>query len=287
MTIKVQNISKSFKATRALDNVSFTLEPNKIYGLLGNNGAGKTTLLNIITGRLIADNGLVQIDGESNYNNDKALSKCFLLSADNLYPSDMKVNRAYEATKLFQPNFDEAYAIELAKRFELPLNKKITALSTGYASIFRLTIALAVGTPYLFLDEPVLGLDAQHRDLFYKLLIERFAENPSTIVVSTHLIGEVANLLEQTIIIRNGRIIENLPNEQMLSGGYTVSGPALAVKQFTADKKVISQTALGGLLTVCLQGQPPANLPAGLEISRLNLQDYFINLMNKEDGQNE
>ncbi|MDD2221045.1 MAG: ABC transporter ATP-binding protein [Clostridia bacterium] len=287
MTIKVQNISKSFKATRALDNVSFTLEPNKIYGLLGNNGAGKTTLLNIITGRLIADNGLVQIDGESNYNNDNALSKCFLLSADNLYPSDMKVNRAYEATKLFQPNFDEAYAIELAKRFELPLNKKITALSTGYASIFRLTIALAVGTPYLFLDEPVLGLDAQHRDLFYKLLIERFAENPSTIVVSTHLIGEVANLLEQTIIIRNGRIIENLPNEQMLSGGYTVSGPALAVKQFTADKKVISQTALGGLLTVCLQGQPPANLPAGLEISRLNLQDYFINLMNKEDGQNE
>lgn len=287
MTIKVQNISKSFKATRALDNVSFTLEPNKIYGLLGNNGAGKTTLLNIITGRLIADNGLVQIDGESNYNNDKALSKCFLLSADNLYPSDMKVNRAYEATRLFQPNFDEAYAIELAKRFELPLNKKITALSTGYASIFRLTIALAVGTPYLFLDEPVLGLDAQHRDLFYKLLIERFAENPSTIVVSTHLIGEVANLLEQTIIIRNGRIIENLPNEQMLSGGYTVSGPAVAVKQFTADKKVISQTALGGLLTVCLQGQPPVNLPAGLEVSRLNLQDYFINLMNKEDGQNE
>ncbi|MDD4798532.1 MAG: ATP-binding cassette domain-containing protein, partial [Clostridia bacterium] len=166
MTIEVQNISKSFKTTRALDNVSFTLEPNKIYGLLGNNGAGKTTLLNIITGRLIADNGLVQIDGESNYNNDNALSKCFLLSADNLYPSDMKVNRAYEATRLFQPNFDEAYAIELAKRFELPLNKKITALSTGYASIFRLTIALAVGTPYLFLDEPVLGLDAQHRDLF-------------------------------------------------------------------------------------------------------------------------
>lgn len=287
MTIEVKNISKSFKTTRALDNVSFTLEPNKIYGLLGNNGAGKTTLLNIITGRLIADNGLVQIDGESNYNNDNALSKCFLLSADNLYPSDMKVNRAYEATRLFQPNFDEAYAIELAKRFELPLNKKITALSTGYASIFRLTIALAVGTPYLFLDEPVLGLDAQHRDLFYKLLIERFAENPSTIVVSTHLIGEVANLLEQTIIIRNGRIIENLPNEQMLSGGYTVSGPAVAVKQFTADKKVISQTALGGLLTVCLQGQPPANLPAGLEVSRLNLQDYFINLMNKEDGQNE
>ena len=287
MTIEVKNISKNFKTTRALDDVSFTLEPNKIYGLLGNNGAGKTTLLNIITGRLIADNGLVQIDGESNYNNDNALSKCFLLSADNLYPSDMKVNRAYEATRLFQPNFDEAYAIELAKRFELPLNKKITALSTGYASIFRLTIALAVGTPYLFLDEPVLGLDAQHRDLFYKLLIERFAENPSTIVVSTHLIGEVANLLEQTIIIRNGRIIENLPNEQMLSGGYTVSGPAVAVKQFTADKKVISQTALGGLLTVCLQGQPPANLPAGLEVSRLNLQDYFINLMNKEDGQNE
>ena len=287
MTIEVKNISKNFKKTCALNGVSFSLEPNKIYGLLGNNGAGKTTLLNIITGRLLADSGTVEIDGGSNLNNDNALSKCFLLSADNLYPSDMKVSGAYEATKLFQPQFNEQYARELAKRFELPLNRKITALSTGYASIFRLTVALSVGTPYLLLDEPVLGLDAQHRDLFYKLLIEKYAENPCTIVISTHLIGEVANLLEQTIIIRDGRIIQNLPNEQMLSGGYTVSGPAVAVGQFVADKKIISQSGLGGLLTVCVQGTPPERVPAGLELSRLNLQDYFIQLMNKEDGQNE
>ena len=163
--------------------------------------------------------------------------------------------------------------------------KKIATLSTGYTSIFRLVLALSVNTPYLLLDEPVLGIDAQHRDIFYKLLIEKYSEYPCTILISTHLIQEVANLIEHTFIIKNGRIIKDMPREELLDGGYTVSGPAALVANYISGRRVLSVSNLAGLKTACVQGKPEQTaLPAGLELGNLGLQDYFISLMNEEEN---
>ena len=155
MAIEFQHISKRFADTRALEDVSLTFEEGKIYGLLGNNGAGKSTLLNILTGRLCPDSGTVAVDGAP-ADSDAALGKLFLVGEKNLYPDDMKVKRALDTAAVFYPDFDRSYAESLAKQFELPLNKKINGLSTGYGSIFKLVVALAANTPYLLLDEPVL-----------------------------------------------------------------------------------------------------------------------------------
>lgn len=285
MGIEIKNVSKSFGSTRALDQVSLSIAEGKIYGLLGNNGAGKTTLLNIITNRLYPDNGEVLIDGGLVADNDRALGKVFLMGEQNLYPDDMRVNKAFAVTRLFYPNFNIQYANELACRFELNTKKKITSLSTGYASIFRFVLALSVNTPYLLLDEPVLGVDAQHRDMFYKLLIEKYSENPCTILISTHLIQEVANLIEHALIIKNGRIIKDMPREELLESGYTVSGPAALVTSYLSGRKVLSVSSLGGLKTACVQGKAESDdLPAGLELGHLGLQDYFISLMNEEEN---
>ena len=143
---------------------------------------------------------------------------------------------------------------------------------------------MSVNTPYLLLDEPVLGLDARHRDMFYKMLIEKYAENECTIIISTHLIQEVANLIEHTLIIRDGRIIKDMPRETLLADSYTVSGPAGLVEKYISGREVISASSLGGLKTACLQGQPErSDLSPGLEIGSVNLQDYFISLMNGKD----
>lgn len=218
MAIEIRNLRKSFGGAYALDDVTLSFGDNKIYGLLGNNGAGKTTLLNIITGRYLADSGQVLVDGLSAPDNDAALGQIYMLGEKRYYPDNMRVKEALGISGWFYPDFDAAYAAELAERFQLPLKKKITALSTGYASIFKIVVALAVNTPYLLLDEPVLGLDAQHRDMFYKALLVRYAERPSTIVISTHLIAEVANIIEHTVIIRAGRIIRDAPQETLPSG---------------------------------------------------------------------
>lgn len=224
MAIEFQHISKRFADTRALEDVSLTFEEGKIYGLLGNNGAGKSTLLNILSGRLCPDSGTVTVDGAP-AGSDAALGKLFLVGEKNLYPDDMKVKRALDTAAVFYPDFDRSYAESLAKQFELPLNKKINGLSTGYGSIFRLILGLSVNTPYVLFDEPVLGLDAQHRDLFYKLLVQKYAEHPCTMVVSTHLIAEVADLIEHTVIIRKGRILQDAPTEELTAACWAVSGP--------------------------------------------------------------
>ena len=286
MSIEVKHVTKRFGQTLALDDVSLRFEENKIYGLLGNNGAGKSTLLNVITNRLYADAGEVTIDGMPAADNDAALSRLFLMGDQNLYPDDMRVRGAFRVAAAFYPGFDMAYADSVAQRFGLNTKKKITALSTGYASIFRLVVALSVNAPYLFLDEPVLGLDAQHRDMFYKLLIEKYSENPCTMVISTHLIQEVAGIIEHTVILRDGRVIRDLPLEELMRDVCAVSGPAGLVDQYIAGREVISVQNLGGLKTACIQGRPDDKaLPAGLEVGSVNLQDYFIRLMGEEERQ--
>ena len=214
---------------------------------------------------------------------DAALSRLFLVGEKNLYPDDMKVKRALDTAAVFYPDFDRSYAESLAKQFELPLNKKINGLSTGYGSIFRLILGLSVNTPYVLFDEPVLGLDAQHRDLFYKLLVQKYAEHPCTMVVSTHLIAEVADLIEHTVIIRKGRILQDAPTEELTAACWAVSGPAGVVDSWAAGRDVFTSSVLGGLKTVCIRGGGTEDLPAGLERRRVGLQEYFISLMEEED----
>ncbi|MEG2222032.1 MAG: ABC transporter ATP-binding protein [Oscillospiraceae bacterium] len=211
MAIELCGVSKRFGDTRAVDGVSLTLAENTIYGLLGNNGAGKSTLLNLITGRLLPDSGTITLDGTPVAEHDGALGQLFLVGENNLFPAEMRVKRAFGVTARFYPTFNIMYALSLAEKFGLDVKKKITALSTGYGSIFRLILALSVNTPYVFLDEPVLGLDAQHRDLFYQLLLEKYLEHPCTIVISTHLIQEVAALIAHTVILRDGKILRDCP----------------------------------------------------------------------------
>lgn len=282
MAIELKHVSKSFGGVHALSDVSLSFGGGKIYGLLGSNGAGKTTMLNIITNRLYADSGEVLIDGESAPGRDKALSKVYMMAEQNLFPESMKVKAALKITADFLPSFDLELAMELAKKFGLPMNKKVKALSTGYSSIIRIILALSAGTPYVIFDEPVLGLDAQHRDMFYRLLMEHCGGGEQTVIISTHLIQEAAPLIEHAVIIKDGKILRNAPAEELKGAAHTVTGPAGLVDGYISGRRVLNTTSIGGLKTVCVEGEPDARVPAGLEVSPMGLQDYFISLMNEE-----
>lgn len=279
--IEVKNTSKNFGNVQALKDVSVHFEENKIYGLLGRNGAGKSTLLNIITGRIFATEGDVLVDGEKALENDLQLQKIYMMSEKNYYPEGMKIRDVFKWTKEFYPDFDEAYANSLAAKFELNTKKKVKTLSTGYSSIFKLITALATNARYILLDEPVLGLDANHRDMFYKILIEKFSENPSTVIISTHLIEEAAGVIDHVVIIKEGRIIKDESREELMSKGYTASGTASVVDSFIAGKNVLGTDSLGGLKTAyVLETLDRSSIPAGIEISKMDLQRLFIQLTN-------
>lgn len=282
MSIVIDHVSKSFGPVRALQDVSVTFEEGKIYGLLGRNGAGKSTLLSVLTDRIFPEGGSVTVDGEPIHDNDRALSKMYLMSEKNCYPDSMKVKDAFRWTKMFYPDFDQDFAWNMASAFELNTNAKVSKLSTGYTSIFKLIVALSVNTPYVLLDEPVLGLDANHRDLFYRTLLARYTERPFTMVISTHLIEEVSSIIEDVVVIHKGEVLKKGPCQDLLSQGYTVSGPRSLVEEYLKGKNVLGVDVLGGLESAYLWGQPDrSSLPQGLEVSGLDLQKLFILMTGK------
>ncbi len=281
--ITCTQVSKNFGDIKALDEVSLSFEEGKIYGLLGRNGAGKTTLLNCITGRLFSTGGEIRVDGELALENEKALRKIFYMGQQELYPQEMTVNKVFYWTKQFYGGFDLEYAQALCKKFGLNPKKKTSKLSTGYRSIYKLITALAVDTPYLLLDEPVLGLDAGHREMFYRELLENYGKNPRTIVLSTHLIEEAASLLEEVVILHNGRVMCRKTCEELLHSGYTVSGRQSEVDAFIAGKKVLSQQSIGGLKTAVIYGKAEKDVPETLETGRMDLQKLFV-AMTEENG---
>ncbi len=277
-SIEVNNVTMSFKRVNALKDFSVTFEGGKIYGLLGRNGAGKTTLLNVINNRLIPTAGAVQVDGMPICENDKALAKIYYIGEKQLMPEEMKVKNYFDATACFY-GFDMPYANRLAASFGLNTSKKLKSLSTGYSTIAKLITALACDAEYLLLDEPVLGLDANHRELFYRELLENYAKKPRTIILSTHLIEEISRLIEQVVIIKNGTLLLFASAEEMLSMGYSVSGKADEVDAYCADKRVLSSDSIGALKTVCVLGKPQ-NVSDSLEVTALDMQKLFIHLTN-------
>ena len=281
--IKLDRVTRRFGETLALDDVSLTFGGEKIYALLGRNGAGKSTLLRLIANRDRADSGAITLDGEPVWENDAAQGKLYLMSETTCYPEGMRIHDAFAWTARFYDSFDADFAAHAAEQFGLDGAKKVKSLSTGYTSIFKLIIALSVGTPYLLLDEPVLGLDAGHRDLFYHLLIERYAERPSTVVISTHLIEEISALVEEVVIIDRGRILRAAAREDLLAEGCSVTGAAGAVVVYLAGCPLVGADTLGGLKTAYLLGEPPAPVPDGIEIGRLDLQRLFVKMTDAKE----
>ena len=284
-SIEIKNVSKAYGKTAALKNVSATFASGKISGFLGRNGAGKTSLLNIVTNRLFADQGEVLIDGEPAVENDRAQAKIFYMTEKTLYPPGMRVRDVFRLTEGFYPRFDPRRAEELSGRFKLDPAKKIGSLSTGYESIFKLVLALASNAEVIIFDEPVLGMDANHRDLFYKELLASFNAEPKTIILSTHLIEEAAGLLEEVEIIKEGEILLTLPVEDMLQMAYTVSGSQESVDSYITGKNVIHQQALGRYKAATIyqrrNGLDQESLAQlGLQLTPARLQELFINLTN-------
>lgn len=281
MKLSCHNLTRKFGDTTALNGVNLCLDKPKIYGLLGRNGAGKTTLLRLITNYIQPTDGSITLDEQNVWENEKAQHQIFLVT-ETSYFAEMNANNLIQLMSEIYPSFDKQQCLDYAKRFELDLNKKYTALSTGYKSVLRAVLSLSVHTPFLFLDEPTLGMDAFHRELFYKLLIESYSESPSCILLSTHLISEVEGLLENVIILDHGKVLIDESSEQLLAQGYCVSGRISDVDDYCSGKNVIGSSVVGGLKTTAVLGERE-QVPDTLEVTGLSLQQLFVQLVGSEN----
>ena len=250
-TISATALSRRYRDQIALDDVFLTVEPGTVTGLLGRNGAGKTTLMRIITGLEFPTAGDLRVFGEVPAENDPVLRRMVFVREEQAYP-DLQVRHAIRVASWFYPNWSEDLAGQLMADFAIPPRRRIKRLSRGMRSAVGIVIGLAARAELTLFDEPYAGLDAVARQLFYDRLLAEFAEHPRTIVLSTHLIDEVADLLEHVVMLDHGRVVLDAPADDVRGTGMTVSGPATAVEEFVAGRTVWHSQRLGSRASVTI-----------------------------------
>ncbi len=284
MIATVTGVSRRFGSAVALDGVSFTLRRDVIYGLLGRNGAGKTTLMQILTGQQLASSGSVTVMGASPRENDAVLANVCFVRENQRYPDWFRVHHALRAAALLFPNWDEALAQSLVDEFGLPRSRLIKKLSRGMLSAVGVIMGLASRAPLTLFDEPYLGLDAVARQLFYDRLLADYAEHPRTVVLSTHLIDEVADLVEHVLLLDRGRLLVDEATDRLRGQVVTVTGPATAVQSFAASRTELHRTSVGPVTRATLRGAVDADTRAtaerlGVQLEPVSLQQLVVSLV--------
>ena len=290
--LKAEGLCKAYGSKQVLQNLDLTIQPGKIYGLIGRNGAGKTTLLGILTAQNTKDAGEVTYGGQPVWENQAVLSQiCFsreLQATQFGGQNNLKVRDYLRSAAIFCPNWDQEYAGRLLSEFQLETKKKICQLSKGQMSMVTILVALASRAPLTILDEPAAGLDVVMRERFYQLLLEDFAQTGRTFVVSTHIIEEAASVFEQVIILDQGRILENCPTEELIDQFRYISGRDDVVDQACAGLEVLSVHQMGRHKTAAVRGsaaqlRAAQDSGADVDISPMNLQNVFVALCGHGD----
>ncbi len=289
MRVEAQGLTVRYGDVTAVDDISFSLDGNKIYGLLGRNGSGKTSLMSTLAGYRRAI-GTVTLDGVPVFENAAAMRQVCLVrhTADAADKGD-KVSYVLEYGAAWRDTWDDAYALELADLFKISLKTKVSELSLGQRSALGVVIGLASRSPLTMLDESHLGMDTPTRYAFYDALLSDFMAHPRTIMISTHLIEELASLLEEVLIIDSGRLVLQEEADVLRSRGTEVTGNAADVDEFTAGLTVLSEKSLGRTKSAMVYGtlddeQFVHARRLGLELGPIALQDLFVHLTEPVGG---
>jgi ABC-2 type transport system ATP-binding protein len=287
--VQVRDLTVRYGATTALDTVSFDLRPGVITGLLGRNGSGKTTFLSVAAAFRRATSGTVLVDGEDPWENPRVMGGTCLVreSGDVLADEPIKENLAFLEQR--RPTFDRPSAEALLDRLEIDASKRPDKLSRGQRSAFGVVVGVATRAPLTLLDEVHLGMDAPARYAFYDALLADWIEHPRTIVLSSHLIGEIERLLEDVVILDHGRVLAADDAATLREQGLTVTGPADAVDAFVAGRRVVARQTLGRTAQATVVGTAPDDgtraRAAGLELGAVGLQDLFVHLTGRPTGE--
>ena len=289
MSLTCQHITKAYGGREVLRDISLTLEPGRIYGLIGRNGAGKTTLLSILTAQNPATGGTVSLDGQPVWENRKSLEKlCFsreLTANAESGLAAMKVKEYLRIASIYYPGWDKEMEKRLVELFQLNTKKKLAKLSKGMLSMVTIIVAMCSKAPYTILDEPVAGLDVVAREQFYKLLLEEYASSGRTFVVSTHIIEEAADVLEEVIILHEGRVLIEADTQAFVDSAVHVSGKIEEVDAATAGLEVHHPETVGRSKGVTVFLKPGQRVDGSRDVSvqPVSLQRAFVALCGEEE----
>ncbi len=276
--IEAHGLRKNFGSTAALDGVNLNVESGRILGLIGPNGAGKSTLLNAVLG-LIPYDGDLKVLGQNPWTSRDRLMRdvCFIADVAVL-PRWMRVWQAIDYVAGVHPHFDRAKAETFLARTQIKKKSKIRELSKGMVTQLHLALIMAIDAKLLVLDEPTLGLDLLYRKQFYDSLLNDYFDRSRTIVVTTHQVEEIQQVLTDMMFINHGRIVLNCSMEDF-EARYTELTPRPENLAAARALKPISERQALGRSILLFDGVSREKLNPLGDARTPSIADLFVAVM--------
>src|SRR5688572_2952715 len=282
--IEARGLTKNYGDTPALRGVDLNVQPGRIVGLIGPNGAGKTTVIKAILG-LTGFDGELKVQGfdPRTQRNQLMNEVCFIADVAVL-PRWLKVSQALDIVAGVHPRFDRKRAEEFLARTDIKMDRRVRQLSKGMVTQLHLALILAIDAKLLVLDEPTLGLDLLFRRSFYDNLLNDYFNKERTILVTTHQVEEIENILTDVVFIEHGKIVLDTAMES-LSDRFTQLIPAAGNVDRARALKPFWEREIFGRVAMLFDGRPQDELAALGEIRAPSVADLFVAMMQPLNGQ--
>jgi ABC-2 type transport system ATP-binding protein len=283
-SIEARGLRKAFGTTIALDGVNLRVEEGRILGLIGPNGAGKTTALNAILGLTPYEGFLKVLERDPWTERDQLMRDVSFIADVAVLPRWLRVSHALDYVAGVHPRFDRAKAESFLAKTAIKRTSKVRELSKGMVAQLHLSLVMAIDARLLVLDEPTLGLDILYRKQFYDSLLNDYFDRSRTIVVTTHQVEEVQDVLTDVMFIDRGRIVLECTMEEFESRYLEVMVRPENVAAARALRPIHERQAFGG--SVLLFDRADRHQLAALgEVRRPGIADLFVAVMGNPASQ--
>ncbi|TXC89702.1 ABC transporter ATP-binding protein [Metabacillus litoralis] len=288
--IECKEVSKVYHQKKALSNLSFSIEENKITGLIGRNGAGKTTLLKIIAGFIHETEGETFVFGEEPFNNLHVSANRIFIDDQMIFPHSLTLKDILRTAASFYHNWDNDLAERLVSYYSFNLKQRHHHLSKGMKSTFNSIIGLAARCPLTIFDEPTTGMDSSVRKDFYRSLLKEYLNFPRTIILSSHLLNEIEDLLEDILLIKDGEKCLHVSLEELKEYAIALNGDEEKVKEITSNREILYEKKIGiNQLYVVVKNdlslrEKEQTVFSNIELSAVPSDDVCSYLTNKSIG---
>ena len=288
--IECKDVTKVYRNRAALNKVSFAIEENKMTGVIGRNGAGKTTMLKILAGFLKETSGEVHVISERPFNNLKVSANLIFVDDQMSFSTSLTLSQILKLAATFYQNWDRELAERLFDYFSFHPKQRHNNLSKGMRSTFNMIVGLAARCAVTIFDEPTTGMDEAVRKDFYRALLKDYIAYPRTILLSSHHLHEVEDILENVLIINEGETLLHLPLTEFKEMAIGLSGETSQVNLLISEKNVyhLEENGIGRTYVVAENDFTEADLHEakvnGVEVSSVASSDLYVYLTNKRKG---
>jgi ABC-2 type transport system ATP-binding protein len=273
--IEARGLRKFYGSNRALEDVTFSVAPGRIVGMIGANGAGKTTTLKAILGLTSYKGDLTVLGRNPRTQRDELMRDVCFIADVAVLPRWLKVSQALDFVAGVHPRFNREHAEQFLRKTDLKMHSRVRELSKGMVTQLHLALILAIDARLLVLDEPTLGLDLLYRRQFYDTLLNDYFDKDRTILLTTHQVEEIEHLLTDVLFLRQGRVTLDASVETLARQYVQLTvGPDQVAR--ARELHPFYEREIFGRVAMFFEGQSPEVLAALGDVRTPSIADLFV-----------